>query len=74
MNIDSCGIVGIDVTNYNYDSMLCGYASTITISNVTRIHEGLYTCNASQPNSNSSSDSVYVLIETLPTEGNEVTN
>jgi len=52
--------------------MLCGYTSTLIINNFTRAHEGLYTCNASQPNSNSSSDSVYVLIEIIPPAGEEI--
>ena len=53
--------IGVNINNY--DHMFCGYTSTVIINNFTRAYEGLYTCNASQANSISSSDSVYVLIE-----------
>ena len=58
-------------TNSDYNRGLCGFMSTLIINNFTKANEGLYTCNASQPSSNSSSDSVYVLIETVPSTGKE---
>ena len=58
--------------NNVYDQNLCGFMSTITINNFTRANEGLYTCNGSQHTSNSSSDSIYVLIETVPLTGKEI--
>lgn len=52
---------GVEVINSNYSQELCEFTSTIIINNFTTANEGLYICNASQPTSNHSSDSVYVL-------------
>ena len=68
--VNSSDNVGV-ITN-SYDRELCGFTSTITISNFTRANEGLYTCNASQSTSNSSSDSIYVLIETILSTGKQM--
>ena len=58
--------------NSDYDQQLCGFISTLIINNFTKANEGLYTCSASQPTSDSSSDSVYVLIETNTSTGKEM--
>ena len=60
--------IGVNISN-NYDPMFCGYTSTVIINSFTRAYEGLYTCNASQPNSISTSDSIHVLIENIPLAG-----
>lgn len=56
-------------TNSGYNQELCGFISTLIINNFTKANEGLYTCIASQPTSNSSNDSVHVFIETVPSTG-----
>ena len=71
INCNPSDNIGVNISN-NYDPMFCGYTSTVIINNFTRSHEGLYTCNASQPNSISSSDSIHVLIENIPLAGKEM--
>ena len=61
----------IEIIQSSYDQEICSFTSMMIINNFTAAeNEGLYTCNASQPNSNYSSDSVYVVIETDPVAGN----
>ena len=59
-------------TNSDYNQELCGLTSTLIINDFTKANEGLYTCIASQPSSNSSSDSVHVFIETASLTGKEM--
>ena len=59
--INSTDTDNITTINSMYDRELCGFISTLVINNFTTANEGLYSCNASQPTTNSSSDSVYVL-------------
>lgn len=52
----------VEINNSIYIHEMCGFISTITIKNFTAANEGLYTCNASQKNTNYTSDSVHVVI------------
>jgi len=53
----------VEVINGIYNDELCGFISTIIITNFTTANEGLYICNASQPDSSYNSDSIYILID-----------
>jgi len=56
----------VEVINGMYNVELYGFISTIIITNFTTANEGLYICNAIQPDSSYSSDSIYILIDTVP--------
>jgi len=56
----------VETINGMYNDELCGFISTIIITNFTIANEGLYICSASQPDSSYSSDSIYILIDTVP--------
>ena len=52
---------------------MCGYTSRLIIHNFTTANEGYYTCNATHESPRSentfNSDTVYVLIDVVPSSG-----
>lgn len=59
----------VEVITSKYNRNTCGFISTIIITNFTTANEGIYTCNASQPYSNYSSDNVYIFIDNVTSTG-----
>ena len=62
-----------EIIKSSYDPEMCGYTSTVIIHNFTTANEGYYTCNATHENprneSTFKSDTVYVLIDAVPSTG-----
>jgi len=63
--IESCTRCNVQVITNEYDAENCSFVSTVIIKTFTIINQGVYTCNASQPNTDYyNSDSIHILIPT----------
>ena len=68
-SIIPCIQCSIQVTTSGYDDKICGFVSTILITKLVVINQGIYTCSARQNNAKLySSDSIHIFTNTTTTD------